>query len=325
MSMGTALIKMVSPQMDLAILATSYLVANVLIAIVFGPGASMASAILSVAAFDFFFVPPHFTFTVVDARYWVIFSVMFVVILLTSRLTLQSRKNAQEALQAEVKAEREKLISSFMSSMSHDLKTPLTYIAGAASTLLEKEAKVSPEDRRDLLVTINEESTRLNLFVEKILQLTKIESGNIRVRKEETPLEEVVGSALNRFEHFFVDREIVTEIQPNLIVPLDPLLIEQVLSNLLENAVRHTPLGSPILVRASRLGKWALVEVLDRGSGIRLEGTKKIFDKFYQTNQRGLGSGLGLAICNGIVKAHQGRIGVKSRVGGGSIFFFHFL
>jgi len=215
------------------------------------------------------------------------------------------------------------VISSLLSSVSHDLRTPLTSIAGASSTLLESDSKISPADQTRLLETIRDESVRLNRLVEKILQITKIESGNIQVRKELQPLEEIIGSVLNRLDVQLEGRELSVQIPQDLMVPLDDLLMEQVLINLLENAIRHTPPGTPIELRAYQEDQQVWVEVADRGPGIPAEERGRIFEKFYQQGKNKVwGTGLGLAVCQGILKVHQGQIGVKEREGGGSTFYF---
>lgn len=322
-SAWTAFIVCAFPQIDPVIMAMTYLVANVAIAVRYGQWPSILCSALSVAAFDFFFIPPHFHFAVFDARYWVTFAVLFVVTFLTSRLTVQSRKSAELALAAEMKADREKLISSLVSSVSHDLKTPLTSISGAVSTLLEQEAIISPEDRKQLLEAINDESLRLNRLVGKTLQIMKLESGAVNPRKEVHSLEAVVGSVLVRLDSLLEGRKVVTEIPGELTVPLDELLIEQVLANLLENAVRHTPMGTPIDIRAFREPEHVRVEILDRGSGVPEGERERIFEKFYRSGKKDdWGSGLGLAICQGILKIHQGEIGVRGRDGGGCVFYF---
>lgn len=311
------------PRIDPVIMAMTYLVANVFIAVRYGQWPSLICAVLSVAAFDYFFIPPYFHFGVFDARYWVTFAVLFAVTLLTSRLTVQSRKSTEMAIEAEMKADREKLISSLVSSVSHDLRTPLTSISGAVSTLLEQEATISPENRRHLLEAIDDESTRLNRLVGKALQIMKIESGAVNVRHEIHSLEAVVGSVLVRLDSLLEGRKITTEIPGELTAPLDDLLIEQVLANLLENAVRHTPAGTPIDIRAVREPEWVRVEVMDRGPGVAKADSSRIFEKFYRSGKKDdWGSGLGLAICQGILKIHRGEIGVKNRDGGGSVFYF---
>lgn len=317
------LVKWAYPHIDLVNLKMTYLGLNVVIAMRYGLGPSVASSILSYICFAFFFVPPYFALTLNDSRYWMTLFIMVAVAVIISRLTSQSRKSAEEAMAAELKAEREKLINSLLSSISHDLRTPLTSISGAASTLLERESQISVQDRRHLTEMINEESIRLNRLVEKILQVTKIESGNLHIRKEPHLLEEVIGSALNRLDPMLEGRKVQTDIQVNAMVPLDDLLIEQVLVNLIENAIRYTPAGSPIDLKVVQEPEAVRVEVSDRGPGIAGNESKRIFDKFYQSGRaNSWGWGLGLAICQGIIKIHQGKIGVREREGGGTVFHF---
>lgn len=320
----TAFIKLIFPQIELVNLVMTYLLLNALIAVQYGRGPSLVSAALSVAAFDFFFVLPHLTFAVAETKYFLTFFIMFVVTLLISHLTIQIKKNAETANRAKREVERETIISSLLSSVSHDLRTPLTSISGAASTLLSQEFKLSENDHKHLLETIHDESLRLNRLVENILQMTKIESGNIPVQKELHSLEEIIGSALNRLNLLLQDRPVTTEIPNQLsLVPLDPILIGQVLVNLLENAVRYTPQGSPLGIFVFQDPQKIWVEILDRGPGIPQQEKNLIFEKFYRSDKRDIfGSGLGLAICKGIIKAHGGQMGVKDREGGGSIFYF---
>jgi len=306
----TALIHWGYPDIDIVNLAMTYLLANVIIAVYYGQGPATTSSILSVVAFDYLFINPRFKLTVENPRFWITFLVMFTVTIVTSRLTVQSRRSAEKALTAEMEAERERVMSSLLSSVSHDLRTPLTSISGAAGTLLSQESKISAEDRRYLLQTIDEESSRLNRLVEKILQITRIESGSVQAKKELHSLEELIGSVLYRMDSLLEGRKITTEVPGDLFAPLDALLMEQVLVNILENALRYTPAGSPIELRVSKEGAQVSVEIWDRGPGVPAKDRSQIFEKFYRIGKRdSWGSGLGLAICHGILKIHQGDIG----------------
>jgi two-component system sensor histidine kinase KdpD len=161
--------------------------------------------------------------------------------------------------------------------------------------------------------------------VHNLLEMTRLESGGIRVRKDWHPLEEVVGSALARVEKRLGARRVDIDLPPDLpLVPLDPLLIEQVLINLLDNAVKYTPEGSPIEISASVEDRTACVTVADRGPGFAPGEETRVFDKFYRGEQAGTrsGAGLGLAIARGIVEAHGGRITAAPRPGGGALFRF---
>jgi two-component system sensor histidine kinase KdpD len=229
---------------------------------------------------------------------------------------------AGEAQWAQLQMETEQMRSSLLSSVSHDLRTPLAVVTGAASTLLEDT--IDSATRRELTETILQEAQRLNRLVRNLLDMTRLEAGALRVNKEWQPLEEVVGSALNRTEDALSGRHVQTELASDLpLVPLDAVLIEQVLVNLLENAVKYTPPGSPLEIGASTRPGGVEVVVADHGPGIPPGEEKRIFDKFYRVNAAsGGGVGLGLAICRGIVMAHGGQLFVENRAGGGAIFRF---
>jgi two-component system sensor histidine kinase KdpD len=213
--------------------------------------------------------------------------------------------------------------------VSHDLRTPLGVVTGATSALLDPDAPKDEATRRELLETAHEEALRLNRLVRNLLDMTRLESGAMKVQKDLQPLEEVVGAALNRMDDRLRGREVRTSVPGDLpLVPFDSALIEQVLINLLENATKYTPAGSPIEVGARiREGrdrrKEVEVEVADRGPGVAKQDAERVFDKFYRVREgEGGGVGLGLTICRGIVSAHGGRIWVEDRDGGGASFRF---
>jgi len=239
-------------------------------------------------------------------------------------LALERAQLAEEAQQAQVRVETESMRSSLLSSVSHDLRTPLASITGTASSLLEGDATFDPSTRRMLLETLCEEAERLSRLVRNLLDMTRLQSGALRVSKEWHPLEEVIGAALGRMERSLRGRPVVTRVPEDLpLVPIDDVLIEQVLINLLENAVKYTPPGSEIELSA-RVGDGGVtVAVADRGAGIPPADEPHLFEKFYRGRSRGShGAGLGLAICRGIVEAHGGRIWAENRPGGGAIFQF---
>ncbi len=224
-------------------------------------------------------------------------------------------------------AEMERQRSSLLSSVSHDLRTPLAVITGAATTLLTSSA-VGPAAQRDLLEAIRDESLRLTRLVSDLLDLTKLDAGVLEVNKEWQSIEAVVGAALGRVEDRLAGRSLQVEVPATLpLVPFDAVLVEQVLINLLENAAKYTPAGSPIELRASVTGGFAapaiLLEVADRGPGVPEPDRSRIFDKFHRVRGAPAGGvGLGLAICRGIVEVHGGRIWVADREGGGARFMF---
>ncbi len=240
-------------------------------------------------------------------------------------LALERAALAEEAQRAQVDIEAERLRNALLSSVSHDLRTPLTSIAGAASTLLEGERAIDPGTRRDLTQAIHEEAGRLNRLVNNLLDMGRLESGAAQVRREWHPLEEVVGAAIGRLERRLAGRGVTTDLPADLpLVPIDGVLIEQVLINLLDNAIRYTPPGSPIEISARLADQAVTVEIADRGPGLPPGSEQRVFDKFYQAGPRGTrdGVGLGLPICRAIVEAHGGRIWAANRPEGGVAFRF---
>ena len=230
-----------------------------------------------------------------------------------------------EAQQARFRSETERLRNSLLSAVSHDLRTPLATITGSASALVEQEAQLDAAARRELAHAIQEEADRLNRLVHNLLEMTRLESGGVRVKKDWHSLEEVVGSALARVEKRLGERRVDIDLPPALpLVPLDPLLVEQVLINLLDNAIKYTPESSPIDISAAVEDRAVGVVVADRGPGFAPGEEAQIFEKFYRGQDAGTraGAGLGLAIARGIVEAHGGRITAEPRASGGAVFRF---
>lgn len=238
-------------------------------------------------------------------------------------IAIERAELAEEAHQAMHKVEAELLRNTLLSSISHDLRTPLTAVSGAVSTLIENEGAIDPQNRRELLQTIQEEATRLNRMIRNVLDLTRIESGAIAVRKEWQPLEEIVGVVLHRLGDRLGSRSIEVRLPQDLpLIPFDALLIEQVLTNLMENVVKYSPDGSLVELSAVDGPELVTVEVADRGPGITPGDEDRIFEKFVRGQASGGGVGLGLAICRSIITAHGGRIWAENRPGGGAVFRF---
>ncbi len=235
-------------------------------------------------------------------------------------LAIERAQLAEDAERAQVRAETERLRNSLLSSVSHDLRTPLASITGAASTLLENDERLDADTRRDLLETLHEEADRLNRLVQNLLEMTRLESGALQLHTEWHSVEEVVGAALGRFGKALMRRAVTTRVPPELpLVPMDDVLIEQVLINLIDNVLKYTPAESPIEVTAEDTGGAVLIEVADRGPGLPPGEERQIFEKFHRAEAAPTvrGAGLGLAICRGIVQAHGGRIWAENRPGGG--------
>ncbi len=237
---------------------------------------------------------------------------------------LERTRLAEEARKARLRVETDHLRDALLSSVSHDLRTPLAVVTGATSALLAERAPRDEASRRALIESAHREALRLNRLVRNLLDMARVEAGALKVRKEPQPLEEIIGAALHRLEDRLRGREVETSIPPDLpLVPFDPVLIEQVLVNLLENATKYTPAGSPIDVSALLRDGEVETEVADRGPGVAKADVGRVFEKFYRAREgEGGGVGLGLTICRGIVGAHGGRIWVDDRPGGGAAFHF---
>ena len=212
--------------------------------------------------------------------------------------------------------------NALLSAVSHDLRTPLTAITGAASAALDDDTRLDATTRRELLESIRDEAERLNRLVNNLLDVTRLESGSLQLRREWIPLEEIVGVALARFAGPLRDRKVTTRLPEDLPpVHVDGLLLGQVFINLVENAAKHTPAGLPVEIDAHREDDRVVVDVADRGPGLPKGEERRIFDKFYGGGATA-GAGLGLTICRAIVEAHGGRIWAENRPGGGAIFRF---
>lgn len=239
-------------------------------------------------------------------------------------LALERAAAAAAASEAAVKMESEQMRNSLLSAVSHDLRTPLASITGAATSLLTRGEHFDAATRLGLLESIAEEATRLGRLVNNLLEMTKLDAG-AEVKREWHPLEEIVGAALTRLEPILVGREVTTSLPLDLpMLSVDDVLLEQVLINLLENAVKYTPAGTPIEIAALRAGEEVTVEVRDRGPGLPPGQENRIFEKFFRgSEQSGRGAGLGLAICRAIVNGHGGRIEALQRSGGGAVIRVH--
>ncbi len=241
-------------------------------------------------------------------------------------LALERTRLSVAHSEAERDAEAERLRSTLLASISHDLRTPLGSVLGSASTLLDSDANIEATVRRDLLRSIYDEAEGLARLLNNLLTMTRVEGGGVRVKAEWQVPEEVIGVAIARLRERRGDRELRVTIDPSIeLVAFDGLLIELVLTNLLDNAIKYTPAGSPVEIRVRRGAAGTTFEVLDRGPGVAAEERGRVFDKLYRGRRtEGLpGAGLGLAIARAIVVSHGGTIEVGDREDGpGAVFSF---
>ena len=303
-----------------------YLIGVLWIATHHSRSAAIVASVLGVLAFDFTFVQPYYHLTVHDRQYVVTFAVMLVTALTISTLTHLSRARAAEARTAWERLEAESLRNTLLSAVSHDLRTPLAAITGSASTLIETGKDLSSDARAEMLDTIYSEAGRMERLINNLLDMTRLEAGGLVLKREWQPMQEVVGSALHHLDRRLSGRTVTTQIPASLpLVQIDGLAIEQVLVNLIDNALDYTPGDAAIHVSADAANGAIVVEVVDHGHGLPPGTERRVFEKFFRAHSPGQskhGVGLGLAICRGVVEAHGGTISAGNRPGGGAIFRF---
>jgi len=275
--------------------------------------AAILNAVLSVSAFYYFLLPFHDSFVLEDYTYLITLIAMSTVALVISTLTHKIRFQAAAVAQEQVR-------NSLLNAVSHDLKTPLSSIYGAATTLLEEETRLLGPERRELIESIAEEAERLNRVVTNLLEITRLESG-IELQKDWQPLEEIIGAALTRLNKTLGDRPVAIQIADDVpLIFVDDVLLEEVFINLLENVVKYTPVGTPVEIVANRAEGRLSISIRDRGPGFVPGDEERIFQKFYRGKTEGArGVGLGLAICRVIINAHGGTISAHNSAVGGAV------
>lgn len=232
---------------------------------------------------------------------------------------------AEQAKLTHLQIEAERLRNSLLSAISHDLRTPLATIIGSATALLEDEGHLRQADKQELSKAIVDEAERMSNLVNNILDMARLEAGILELNKQWHPLEEIVGTVLTRLQKHLSGRSVSVKLPPGIpMVFVDAVMIEQVLINLLENAIRYTPAQSALEITAALTEHAAEIAVADYGPGIPKGQEERLFEKFYQTRHEAAqsGVGLGLAICRAIVEVHGGRIFAHNRAEGGAVFSF---
>jgi two-component system, OmpR family, sensor histidine kinase KdpD len=233
---------------------------------------------------------------------------------------------AEKAARAELLQETDRLQKALLNSISHNLRTPITSVMGALTSVLEDGALLDPATQRNLLETAQAETSKLNRLVQNLLDMSRLEGGAIHVKREPSDIHDVIGAALEQLGEPARKHPISIAIAPSLpLVAMDQVLIVQVLVNLVDNALKYSPADAPIEIEA-RMNNWELeIRVADRGNGIEEQDLERVFDKFFRGASPGApcGAGLGLSICKGFVNAHGGQIQANRRTEGGTeVAFF---
>ncbi|MEO6456713.1 MAG: ATP-binding protein [Chloroflexia bacterium] len=242
------------------------------------------------------------------------------------QMAIERAQLQQTAIQIEVLRRTDSLRLALLSAVAHDLRTPLTSIKASATSLLNMKINWSEEDESAFLGAIVGEADHINSLVSNLLDSARIEEGRLSPHKELHSISDVIETVLERLTPRLKGHPLQTEIEPDLpFIPMDVVEIDEVITNLLENAIKYTPPGTPIHIRAKQQGDAIKIEVADEGPGIPPQHLQYIFDRFYRVAKGGAGptgTGLGLSIVKGIVEAHGGEVQVSNRLGGGAMFSF---
>jgi two-component system sensor histidine kinase KdpD len=320
----TAVMILLTHYLSIPNISLLYVPAILFTAVYFGVGPSLVAATVAVIEFDFFLLAPVYTLTIARAEDALAFVTFVIVALLTSQLAAVARAREDERRARMVLQESDRLKSGLLNAVSHDLRTPLASIKGAASALILPDGNLAARDRTDLLQTINEEADRLNRLVSNLLDLSRIEAGALRPVLDWYDIHEVVDTVLPRLRALVGGRPLRVDIRYNgPAIRIDLLRIEQLLFNLVENAAKYTPRGSPIELAACNSPEGIALAVIDHGPGIPEQQRARLFRSFQRGREhsdRHPGTGLGLAICRGIAEAHGGNIRVEDTPGGGATF-----
>ncbi|MDQ5847217.1 MAG: DUF4118 domain-containing protein [Acidobacteriota bacterium] len=347
-AVATAVLKVFGGHINPTTVALAFLLIVLFVATAWGPKPAILASLLAAACFNFFFLPPFHTFTIAEPENWIALFVFLVTAITAGQLSAHARRRAEEADAArreteglyrelqntfeqasEAKAlkQSERLKSALLDAVTHDLRTPLTSIKASVTTLLDDETSRTTSDRvsdlghdgrQEMLEVIDEESDRLDRFIEGLMELARIEAGEFQLRKHWGGIDEIFAAAMKRAEPRTYRHHIEASLEHDLpAVNADEAALAEVIYVLLDNAVKYSPAGSHVRLSAKR-GSDNEVHLIveDQGRGIPPELRQRVFEKFFRathdtTQAKTAGTGMGLAIAHGIVEAHRGRIWIE--------------
>ncbi|HST52085.1 MAG TPA: DUF4118 domain-containing protein [Pyrinomonadaceae bacterium] len=352
---ATGALRLFSGRINTTTVALALLLVVLLVSTGWGSRPGVVASLFGVACFNFFFLPPLYTFTISDQQNWVALSAFLVTAVTAGQLSAHAKRRAEEAdagrreierlygelrdafeqaSRAEALKQSERLKSSLLDAVTHDLRTPLTSIKASVTTLLDElrteamhdsSATLDVEGRQEMLEVIDEEADRLNRFIEGMVELARIEAGEMRLRRRWGSIEEIVAAALERAAPLTRKHKVETLLEDELpSVRVDARAVAEVVYTLVDNASKYSPAGTTIRVAARRGDdETVMLSVEDEGQGIPLELRERVFDKFFRAmrdgdagERRPAGTGMGLSIAQGIVEAHGGRIWIEDGAGG---------
>ncbi|MDP3393038.1 MAG: ATP-binding protein [Sediminibacterium sp.] len=282
----------------------------------------LLSALLSAIIWNFFFIPPILTFHIGTPEDGLMFLMYFVIASINAVLTYKIREVERKERDEEEKLKTIKLYNTLLNSLSHELRTPVSTIIGAVDTLKESKDKLSLTNQTELLSQIDIASIRLNRQVENLLNMSRLESGILKLNLDWCDLNELIFSVVQKLSPTNGNHKIVFNANENLpLLKLDRGLIEQVFHNIIYNAIQYTPENSIIVIGASHQSDNCVISISDNGNGFPVNEMQNVFDKFYRLPQSFAGgSGLGLSISKGFIEAHNGKIKLENNKEGGAKF-----
>ncbi len=346
----TATLKLLDAHINAATVALAFLLVVLFVATWRGARPAVVASVLGLLCFNFFFLPPFGTLTVEAADNWIALLVFLITAITVGQLSANAKRRTQEAeagrreierlyqelrdaferaSHAEALRQSEKLKSALLDAVTHDIRTPLTSIKASVSTLLQRPATtamgdtvtIDAEARLDMLQVIDEECDRLDRFVEGLIELARIEAGEMHLRRRWGTIDEILTTAIARAEPMTRHHQVQIQLPSELpAVQVDPRAVSEVIFTLIDNAAKYSPIGSAIVVMATQADTDFLeVAVESAGDGIPVALRERVFDKFFRATRDGdssnvrppRGSGMGLAVAKGIVEAHGGQIWIE--------------
>lgn len=345
----TALLVPFREQINSTTIALAYLLVVLFVALFWGSGPALIASVVGVLCFNFFFLPPLYTLSVAHPENWIALFTFFTTALAVGQLSAREKRRAEEAKRGEREIERlykelqtaferaseaaalkqsERLKSALLEAVTHDLRTPLTSIKASITTLIDEarapEFALDHESRAEMLQVIDEESDRLNRFIDGLIDLARIDAGELQLRRQWGAIEEIVSTALARARPLTQEHEVEVKIEDELPpVRVDERAVSEVVYTLIDNAAKYSPRGTKIRITAGVSEGMIRMVVEDQGEGVPVELRERVFDRFFRAIRDGdvgargpSGMGMGLAIAKGIVEAHGGKIWIETATDG---------
>jgi K+-sensing histidine kinase KdpD len=357
---ATVVLRSFGDHVNATTVALAFLLLVLFLATAWGPKPAVLASILAATSFNYFFLPPVGTFTISDPHNWVAIIAFLLAAVTVGQLSARAKQRTEEAevgrreierlyeelrdaferaSHAEALRQSEKLKSALLDAVTHDLRTPLTSIKASITTLLDEVrgrtdgnqmVALDEESKIEMMEVIDEESDRLNRFIGGLIELARIEAGEMHLRRRWGTIDEITSAALQRAEPITRGHDLEVSIEADLpVVRVDERAVSEVVYTLVDNAAKYSPKGTSIRITAQRYEEGMIkMAVEDRGEGIAIDLRERVFDKFFRATRDGdisthrpSGTGMGLAIAKGIVEAHKGEIWIESGTEGARVVF----